>query len=148
MTNQELIDLLQQDLQNERMHLAFYTQASVMVAGLHREELREFFEEEAQSELKHVMEFAELIVYLGGVPGTVVNPYPADIACPVALLKHAVAIEEEVANNYAQRLVQTHEMENSTVAYAHVFFEDQIKDSWRTAKEISQMIRKHDHAGN
>lgn len=142
MTNSELIDLLQKDLANERKHLAFYLQASVMISGLHREEMREFFLTEAQGELKHVEEFSELIIHLGGVPGTDVNSYPSDISCPVAILRYTVEMEQEVADIYAERLRQTHEMENAATAYAHVFYEDQIKDSQRTAWEVAKMIPK------
>ena len=68
MTNQELIDFLQNDLKNERKHLLFYLQSSVMVQGLHREELSEMLYKESLDEHKHVEEFSRLIVQLGGVP--------------------------------------------------------------------------------
>lgn len=145
MTNQELVDLLQKDLTNERKHLAFYLQASVMVAGLHREELREFFLSEAKSELEHVEQFSELIVHLGGVPGTTVAEYISDLTCPVAILDYVVKMEQEVADIYAERLRQTHEMENSATAYAHVFYEEQILDSQKTAWEVSKMLTKYTH---
>lgn len=144
MTNSELILILQDDLQNERKHLAFYLQASVMVSGLHREELREFFLKEAQGELKHVEEFSELIVHLGGVPGTKVNPFPSDLSCPVAILKYVVQMEQEVADIYAGRLRLTHEMEDSATAYCHVFYEDQISDSQKTAWEVAKMVKTHE----
>lgn len=148
MTNEELIALLQEDLKNERKHLAAYTQFAVQLSGLHREELREFCETQAADELKHVTEFSELIVYLGGVPCVEVNPFPTDLTCPSAIMKAIVEMEDQVAENYAQRLVQTHEMENSATAYAHVFYEDQIKDSWRTAREVERMIPKGCHDNN
>jgi bacterioferritin len=145
MTNNELISLLQKDLENERKHLAFYLQASTMVCGLHREELREFLLEEAQSELKHVEEFSELIVHLGGVPGTGISDYPAGLSCPVSILKYVVEMEQEVADIYALRLRQTDNMDTTATAYAHVFYEDQIRDSQRTAWEVAKMIKHHEH---
>lgn len=144
MTTQELISMLQEDLKNERKHLAFYLQASTLIAGLHREELREFLFTEAQGELKHVEQFSELIVHLGGVPGTVVNSYPSDLTCPVAILKYAVQMEQEVADIYASRLRATHEMEDGPTAYIHVFYEEQIADSQRTSWEIAQMVKSYD----
>ena len=140
MSKEDLIEMVQEDLKNERKHLAFYAQAAVMVEGLHREELREFFEEQAADELKHVLEFSELIVHLGGVPLTEVNPYPHDLSNPEDLLKYAMEMEQEVADIYARRLRTTESMLSSSMAYTHVFYEDQIKDSWHTAQEISKMI--------
>lgn len=145
MTNEELIALLQQDLKNERKHLAAYTQFAVQLRGLHREELRDFCQTQAADELLHVTQFSELIVHLGGVPGTEVNDYPADLTCPVAIVKAIVEMEDEVADAYAERLRQTHEMENAATAYCHVFYEEQIADSWKTAREVEQMIPRNTH---
>ena len=147
MTNQELIALLQIDLKNERKHLAAYTQFAVQLRGLHREELREFCETQAADELNHVTQFSELIVHLGGVPGIEVSPYPTDLTCPVAIMKAIVKMEDEVAENYAERLRATHEMETAAVAYVHVFYEEQIADSWKTAREVEQMIPSGSHEG-
>ena len=142
MTNENLIELLQEDLKNERKHLAAYTQFGVMLSGLHREELREFCEEQSQDELKHVTEFSELIVHLGGVPETECNPYPSDLTCPVSIMKAVVEMEDEVADNYAMRLKQTEDYDNASTAYVHLFYEEQLLDSWKTAREVEKMIPK------
>ena len=147
MTNKEFIALVNEDLKNERKHLAFYLQAGVMVQGLHRPELREFFLEEAADELKHCEQFADLVVRLGGVPTTEVNEYPADLVCPVQILEYVRDMENEVADKYAERLRQTEGLDNSNVAFCHVFYEGQLEDSWATAKEVEQLIKKHDHEG-
>lgn len=145
MTKEELVSLVNEDLKNERKHLAFYLQAGVMVQGLHRPELREFFLEEAGDELKHCEQFADLVVRLGGVPTTEVNQYPADLVCPVQILKYIRDMELEVAENYAERLRQTESLDTADVAYAHVFYEGQLEDSWATAREVEQLIKKYDH---
>lgn len=147
MTNEELITLVNEDLKNERKHLAFYLQAGVMVQGLHRPELREFFLEEAGDELKHCQQFADLVVYLGGVPTAEVNEFPTDLVCPVQILKYVRDMELEVAENYAERLRQTEELGNANTAYCHVFYEGQLEDSWATAREVEQLIKKYDHEG-
>ena len=141
MTKEDLIKLVQQDLMNERMHLAFYLQASVMVSTLHRNELREFLFEEAQGEFKHVEQFSELIVHLGGVPTMEVAEIPVVSSSPIEILEQIVKMEQTVADNYAERLRQTHEMENAATAYVHVFYEDQITDSQKTAWEVTKMIQ-------
>lgn len=134
--------ILNFDLKNELKHLHFYLQAGVMIQGLHREELKEFLLKEAESELEHCKEFAELVVYFGGVPTTEFNPFPTDLVYPTDILNYAMQMEQEVAENYAERLRLTHEMENAGVSYLHVFYEDQISDSQKTAWEIKQMLGK------
>jgi bacterioferritin (cytochrome b1) len=149
MTKEELAELVNSDLKNELKHLQFYLHAGAMLRGLHREELKEFLWKEAASELLHCQEFAELVVHLGGVPTTETSPFQTGMTCPVAILKYVVEMENQVAEIYRERLVQTHEMETPAEAYAHVFYEDQIKDSQRTAWEVEQMIVSlgHDHGG-
>ena len=129
MENQQLIEFLQEDLKNERKHLAAYTQFAVQLTGLHREELREFCETQAADELKHVTEFSELIVHLGGTPGVETNSYPADLTCPSAIVK-------------ANRLKATEDYDNAATAYTHLFYEEQLLDSWKTAREVEKMIPK------
>lgn len=143
MDQQQLISYLQEDLKNERKHLAFYLHSAVMVKGLHREELREFFMEEAQGELKHIEQFSELIVHLGGVPGTESSPWPETLSDPVDILSYVVQMEQEVADIYAKRLRDTHDMNSAAEAYCHVFYEDQIRDSQHTAWEVKQMVEKY-----
>lgn len=142
MKNDKLISYLQEDLKNERKHLAAYTQFAVQLRGLHREELREFCQEQAADELKHVIQFSELIVHLGGVPGIEVASYPTDLTCPIAILKSIIEMEDKVAENYSLRLKQTEDMIDAATSYTHLFYEDQLLDSWRTAREVEQMLPK------
>jgi bacterioferritin len=148
MKTEEIIDLVNSDLKNERKHLLFYQNAAQMVGGLHRMELKEFFLKEANDELIHVNQFSEHVVHLGGVPEEGVNGYPTNLTCPVALLKYAIEMEEEVADNYAERLRQTEDMENADTAVTHVFYEDQIMDSWKTAKELRKMVKTYEEGSS
>jgi bacterioferritin (cytochrome b1) len=143
MTNEQLIALLQEDLKNERMHCLFYQQAASLVQGLHREELRELFLKEAQSELVHVDEFANLITLLGGVPNMDCNQLSTMSGCPSELCEMASLLEQHVADNYAARLRATHEMENASTAYCHVFYEEQITDSQRAAWEFKRLASEY-----
>lgn len=144
MLDTDLIQLVNSDLRNEYKHLHFYLHAGVMIQGLHREELREFLVGEAASELKHCEQFAELVVHLGGTPIVEVNEFPTDLHCPVTILKYVVEMEQEVADIYAERLRQTHEMQTTATAYVHVFYEEQIIDSLKTCMEVKQMIKMYD----
>jgi bacterioferritin (cytochrome b1) len=145
MKNDELISKLQYDLKNERKHLAFYMHAAVMVKGINRKELKEFFEEEAQGEFKHVIEFSETIVYLGGNPDSEVNDFPRDLYEPEDILCYASKMEFEVSHIYAGRLKELGEFsihsDSAVISYLDIFYENQLEDSWRAAQEISQMVK-------
>lgn len=146
------LEKLQEDLKNERMHCLFYQQAAAIVTGPHREEFRELFLKEAQSELNHIDEFATLIVQLGGIPNTNVNQLPEMTSCPIQLCKAAARIEKIVATNYAERLEQidadnrlgTECSEDECIAtskYMQLFYEDQLQDSRKAAFEFSLLSK-------
>lgn len=141
MKNEQLVELINSDLKNELLHLKFYLHASSRVQSLLREDIREFLTEEAQGELEHCQQFADMVVYLGGTPVTEGNPLPdIDYTDPHAVLAAAVELENQVADIYSERLRQTESHANSNVSRVHVFYEDQIQDSWDTAKEVEQML--------
>lgn len=141
----ELIDMLQEDLRNERKHLLFYIQAASLVSGPHRKEVNEFFLEEAAGELKHVADFSKMIVRLGGIPNTDVSSFDeAKEKNLETLLKQAFEMEQKVAKTYESRLksIENLKNQNSDSTVISLFYEDQIVDSWETAKEIQLMISK------
>jgi bacterioferritin len=147
MTIEELVPLLQYDLANEVQHMMFYLRAATEVQGFHREEFREFFIKEAKEEMGHVLEFSDMISYLGGVPfqhATVNWRWGSN---PRDILEEVVRMEQEVAANYANRLKQTEsphmEDYHPAIATAHVFYEDQIKNSQMTAWEVQKWLKKH-----
>lgn len=146
MTKEELIDLLQQDLKNERKHMLFYLQAGVMVQGLHREEIGEFLLKEALDEHKHVEEFSRLIVQLGGIPGQEVSSFPTDMTCPKEILKYAQHMEQEVSNIYSKRMQMICNPcpeEGGVETYVNLFYEDQLQDSQATALEIGLFTKPY-----
>lgn len=141
MGNDEILEFLQKDLINERHHMLFYLQAASIVTGLHREEYKELFLKEAQSELIHVHEFATAIVYLGGDPSTTMPLLTFDERPhPINLLEYAISIEETVAENYKNRLAETEAMSTPAEAWIHLFYEDQLQDSWKAAQEMKKML--------
>lgn len=145
MNAEQLIELLQNDLKNERKHMLFYLQAGVMVQGLHREELSEMLLEEAQDEHRHVVEFSRLIVQLGGTPSQEVNEFPTNLVCPYEILKYAQKMEQEVAGIYALRLKETStEGGNAHESFVHLFYEDQLQDSQATALELTQFLKPYE----
>lgn len=154
MTINELVSLLESDLANEYAHWHFYMQASTAVCGLHRQEIGEFFSEQAASEMKHVEEFRRMIQGIKtrrGIPGGVastVAPFEAEMTCPTSLLRAALEMEDEVVRNYVLRHSQAEELASSgseedsiDATYVALFLEDQILDSRGDADNILEMLK-------
>jgi bacterioferritin (cytochrome b1) len=148
MTIEELVDLLTLDLSNEYAHWHFYMQAATNVRGLHRQELSEFFLEQAASEMKHIEQFRRLITGLktrrgiaGGVPSDV-GSFKSGMTCPKALLEAALQMENDVVNNYVLRHSQAENIGSCDVdaTYVALFLEDQILDSRGDADNILEML--------
>ncbi len=143
----EMIDKLNGDLSREYAHWHFYIHAARMVETLHRAELKEFFDEEAADEMKHVQAWGDLIVGLGGVPTTVVAPFRNDLGDPVELLKEAIKMESEVVEHFVQRQDEANELEKNggmdkvDGRRIDVFLDDQILDSRETVDHVTQMLK-------
>ncbi len=140
MSRQQLIDLLNDDLSNEYYHMHFYLHASVMIRGLHRAELSEFFSEQAVSEMKHVRQFSNLILGLGCVPSTVYKPIPST-TCDFDLLSYAINMENEVVENYSTRIDQATELGGVDGKVIQIFLEEQLLDSRTDADHMRQMLK-------
>jgi ferritin len=150
---EELVSLLEGDLANEYAHWHFYMQAATAARGLHRQEIGEFFSEQAAGEMKHVEEFRRLIQGLKtrrGIPGGVastVAPFKSNMSCPRELLQAALEMENEVVSNYVLRHSQAEEVASAGGDYAidgtyvALFLEDQILDSRGDADNILEMLR-------
>jgi len=150
----KLIDLLNEDLSREYSHWHFYMQAATSVTGLHREELGEFFLEEAAGEMKHIEEFKRLLNGLlsrrqiNKSVTTKVADFKNNLSCPEEILEEALRMEEEVVSKYVARIedaskLQENEGEDKIDGkYIELFLEDQILDSRSDADNIRMMIKK------
>lgn len=153
MTIEQLIGLLEGDLANEYAHWHFYMQAATTVRGLHRQEIGEFFSEQAASEMKHIEEFRRLIQGIKtrrGLPGGVassVADFKGGITCPRELLQAALEMEDNVVSNYVLRHSQAEELaagggdDAIDGTYVALFLEDQILDSRGDADNILEMLK-------
>lgn len=148
----DLIDVMNSDLENEWMHLTFYTKSSALVRGLHRLAVSSFLVSQAESELKHVMAFSKKIVSLGGDP---TEGYLEELnysTAPEDIIAQAIEMEQQVVINYTHRkneleiLLGTMEENNdcakrlAQVQDLILFYEEQIEDSHRDLDELRQMI--------
>lgn len=138
---QDFVVLMAEDLCNEYKHMHFYLHSAIVVRGLHREELGEYFAEEAASEMKHVQEFGKMILGMGGVPLTTVALFPTDLTDTVEILKYVVLMETEVVSNYHTRMQQAELLGTPEGSVLHVFYENQILDSQLTVNNVKEMLK-------
>lgn len=143
MTKSQLIEKLNGDLANEYAHMHFYLHSAALVCGLHRAELREFLMEAAASEMKHVQEFADLIVGLGGHPTHLPAAIPDRYADPADILTQALRMEDEVVANYVGRIADAASCEDPVVAkWVELFLEDQVTHSRADADNLRRMLTR------
>jgi ferritin len=154
-----MVDLLCRDLANEYAHWHFYMEAATAVRGLHRQELSEFFREQAEGEMKHVEEFRRLIqglVTRWSLDKSIPNapaPWKSGISDPSEILAAALDMEDEVVKNYVLRHEQAeslqcgHDSDRAKVdgTYIALFLEDQILDSRGDADNILEMLKGEQH---
>jgi bacterioferritin len=139
MSTEELLQLLNEDLKNEWMHLKFYLYHASAVGGLHAAEYREFLTDAAKGELAHVQQFQDRIWGLGGTPVTEGHTFATFVSIE-DILAEAQAIERAVVANYAKRVEQLSAGTSPEAAYLSVFYEDQLQDSYEDAERIQRML--------
>lgn len=153
MNIEQMVDLLIGDLANEYAHMHFYMQAATSIRGLHRQEIGEFFSEQASSEMKHVDEFRRLIQGIitrrgldRKVPSAVAE-FKEDSTCPKELLQAAMEMEDQVVLNYVTRHSQAENLASNGAedaidgTYVALFLEDQILDSRGDADNIREILK-------
>lgn len=139
-----MIEILNEDLSREYSHWHFYMQAAAVVTGLHREEYSELFLEEAEGEMKHILEFKKLILGLGGYPATNVAEFRHDLVSPVELIQEALKMEQEVVANYVDRMDDAEKLEKFSKVdgrRVHIFLEDQIMDSRDSVDNYREILK-------
>ena len=160
-----LIELLAEDLGREYQHWHHYLTASTNVEGFHREELSEFFAEQAASEMQHVMQFRNLIMGICArrkmaIPFHEISitvfeddftgePEVKNQVSACALLNHALDMEDLVVSNYVQRIKDACEVQELggedeiDAKYIELFLEDQLTDSRADADHLRKMLKSH-----
>jgi len=129
MTKEEMVQLLRDDLGREMSHMIFYLKNSATLTGLHRQEIRELFLEEAASEMKHVHEFQDVILGLDGSIDVVMPETPMLFVNPVDAVRYAYDMETEVVSNYTERIKQAQELGGVDGLFIEVFLEEQVLHS-------------------
>ena len=136
----EMTDLLQADLRNEYKHMNFYLYHSTSLVGLHAEEYKEIFAEEAKSEMAHIQQFSNLLWGLNVKP----HHYGSDIVLTTDVrtaLEYAHKMESEVVDNYAKRLDQCADLVDCTTRHwLEVFLEEQLMHSRQDVDRFARLL--------
>jgi ferritin len=148
----QIFDLLSQDLSREYSHWNFYLQSATSITSLHREEIGEFLLKQAQEEMEHVEQFKRVLHGLikrrnlkKSVP-TKIAEFKNNISCPKEILSEALRMEDQVVENYVQRIEDVCKFQENggddkiDGKYIELFLEDQILDSRADADNIRMMI--------
>jgi len=144
MNKTDLISKLNSDLMNEYTHMHFYLHSSFLVEGTYRHEVAEWLVEHAESEFKHIQEFAKVIVGLGGIPTCIFKTFP-DLTDPHEIFLYAQKLEQEVVTNYVHRMEEvgeSKELDPCDAKYVELFLEDQVLDSRGDLDEIVQFLKR------
>ena len=140
------VNLMLDDLMNERKHMLFYLTAASTVSGLHREEYKELFQKEAASEMQHVLEFQDALLGLGvdlcqctqvESNHSYVVSYDLD-----ELLRFALRMEEDVVSNYTDRILNhVPLLDEPDRRYMEIFYENQIEKSRGDVDNYRMILR-------
>jgi len=134
------------DLRNEKKHMLFYLTAASTVGGLHREEFKEFFAEEAASEMKHVQQFQDALLGLGvdlteTSDAIEFNHYILSYS-PYELLDFALKMESEVVANYAKRIKEDVKLlDEPDQTWMENFYEEQLVKSRQDVDNLRMLLR-------
>jgi len=142
--DQNVLDLIYLDLRNERKHMLFYLTNASSIKGMDAVEYIEMFEKEAKEEMSHVTNFQDMIVGLGGnlncLQAQGYEKYEI-FTSPREALRYALEMEEEVVDNYVERIGMVQNLENKTTSkWLEVFYEKQIEKSRADVDKYKRLL--------
>ena len=137
MSNQAIIDKLNEILRHEWTGVAQYAQAGFVIQGLWRVAYSKLFFDSAEESFGHAKRIGEKIVALGGVPTVERNPIKQsdDLA---EMLEHALAFEQGAVDLYTAAL----KLSDGTDRALTVMLEDILLEEQDGVDEISQLLRE------
>ncbi len=101
-----LIEGLNEDLAHEYQAIVMYNTYAAKVSGIHRNELKSFFEAEVADELNHAAFLANKITALGGEPTTRAASLETTASTAREMLEQVVKAESETIERYVKRMRQ------------------------------------------
>ena len=135
MSNQAIIDHLNEILKHEWTGVAQYSQASFIIEGPWREVYAEKFEDDAKESFKHANLNGNKIVSLGGVPVAQRNEIKQSKDL-TEVLQYSLAFESKAVEMYTQALELAEGNKPLTV-----FLEDILLDEQEGVEEYTKLLR-------
>ena len=136
---QELIAGLNEDLAAEFSAVIMYTTYAAQVDGIHRSELRQFFQAEVPDEQGHSQLLADKIAAMGGSPTTTSRPVPT-AASNKARLEAALAAEVDTIERYAKRIGQAEALNEIGLK---VELENVLAEETKHRDELKLMLKNY-----
>lgn len=135
MSNQTIIDHLNEILKHEWTGVAQYSQASFIVEGIWREVYAKMFIENAEESFGHAKLVGDKIVALGGVPAVTRNEVKQsrDLA---EILKFSLDFEAKAVEMYDKAI----DLAGDDKALV-VFLEDILKEEQEGVDEFTKLLR-------
>ena len=141
MSNQAIIDHLNEILKHEWTGVAQYSQASFIVEGIWREVYAETFAENAEESFGHAKLVGDKIVALGGVPAVTRNEVKQSRDLR-EVLEFSLAFEAKAVEMYSQAI----DLAGDDKALV-VFLEDILKEEQEGVDEFTKLLRDSGEAG-
>lgn len=136
LTQDKLIELLNQDLAHEYSAIVQYLTYAAIVKGPYRPQLKAFFEAEIPDETGHAQFLAGKIVALGGTPTTEATPVrPATSA--KAMLEAIIEAEDGARVRYIERAEQAEQL---GLKGLQVQLEDMVRDETGHMEESQRIL--------
>lgn len=137
MSDNSLLEKLNDILRHEWTGVAQYAQAGFVVQGLWRVTYSKLFFESAEESFDHAKRIGEKIVAMGGVPTVERNPIKQtdDLG---EMLQHALAFEQGAVDLYKQALELADGKDRALV----VLLEDILLEEQDGVDEVTQLLRE------
>ncbi len=137
MNKETLVKGLNNDLSHEYQAVIMYTTYAAIVNGVHRRELRSFFQAEIPEELQHAQFLSDKISALGGKPVT----KPADVPYtdePQTMLENVLKAESDTIKRYVERRKEAEQYGDYGLVND---IEDIISDETNHKEETEKLLR-------
>ena len=141
MSNQAIIDHMNEILKHEWTGVAQYSQASFIIEGVWREVYAETFMENAEESFGHAKLVGDKIVALGGVPAVTRNEVKQSRDLN-EVLEFSLAFESKAVEMYSKAI----DLAGEDKALV-VFLEDILKEEQEGVDEFTKLLRNSAKAG-
>ena len=139
MDKETLVKGLNTDLSHEYQAVLMYNTYAADVSGMHRQELKNFFDGEVPDELRHAQLLANKIAALDGNPTT----KPADVPGtqnPKEMLENVLQAESDTIKRYVERRNQAEDFGDYGLVND---LEDIISDETNHKEETQKLLKSH-----